>query len=58
VLCLVRVGTLDHDVDVAQAAADGRRRARGGGDLTVVDRQHAVPLEQPRHLGDTVVLQP
>ena len=41
-LLIVQIGALDHDVDVAQAAADGRRRAGGGDDLHVVDREHAV----------------
>ena len=57
-LLIVQVGALDDDVDVAQAASDGRCCAGGGGDRQVVDREHAVPLEQPCGLGDPVVLQP
>ena len=57
-LRLVQVDALDHDVDVAHAVAYGRRRAGGGDDRHVVDREQAVTPDQARRLGDPVVLQP
>ena len=57
-LRLVQVDALDHDVDVAHAAAYGRRRAGGGDDRHVVDREQAVTPDQACRLGDPVVLQP
>ena len=56
-LLLMDIVSLDDDVDVPQAAADGRRCTGGGGDRQVINREHAISLEQARRLCNPPMLE-